>query len=90
MSRYVLDASALLASLHNEPGSDVVDPLLPECTISTVNLAEVIQKAIQQGIPTNTLVSDLQILGVQIMDYTLEHADLTRQEGDIDVNLRDP
>jgi PIN domain nuclease of toxin-antitoxin system len=35
MSKYVLDASALLASLHSEIGFEIVDLIMPESSIST-------------------------------------------------------
>ena len=79
LSKYILDASALLASLHNETGSQMVDPLLPESAISTINLSEVIQKARQKGISTTTLVSGLQVIGVEIVDYTKEQAEMTAE-----------
>lgn len=74
---YILDASALLASLHNETGFEVVDRILPESAISTINLSEVIQKARQQGTLTETLVSSLQMAGVEIVAYTIEQAEMT-------------
>ncbi|MGA2235716.1 MAG: type II toxin-antitoxin system VapC family toxin [Terriglobales bacterium] len=50
MSRVVLDASAVLALLNNEPGSDKLTPeLLSNATCSTVNLAEVQTKLISEG-----------------------------------------
>jgi ribonuclease VapC len=76
MSKYVLDASALLASLHSEIGCEIVDALLPESAISTVNLSEVIQKAKQKGIITDTIVGGLQIVGLEIIDFTIEQAEI--------------
>ncbi|AFY73508.1 hypothetical protein Syn7502_01436 [Synechococcus sp. PCC 7502] len=76
MSKYVLDASALLASLHCENGYEIVDELLPECAISTVNLSEVIQKAKQRGIVTDTVVDGLQVVGVEIIDFTIQQAEI--------------
>jgi len=50
MSRVVLDASAVLALLNNEPGSDTLTPeLLSDATCSTVNLAEVQTKLVSEG-----------------------------------------
>lgn len=50
MSRVVLDASALLALLNNEPGADKLTPeLLSNATSSTVNLAEVQTKLVSEG-----------------------------------------
>jgi len=46
----VLDASALLAHLNDEPGADVVeDALLRGAAISAVNLAEVLTKLAEIG-----------------------------------------
>ncbi len=79
LSKYILDASALLASLHNERGSEIVDLLLLESAISTINLSEVIQKARQRKIPTDQVVTGLQLLGVEIVDFTFEQAETTAE-----------
>jgi ribonuclease VapC len=50
MSRIVLDASALLALLNQEPGAHkLTTDLLREATASTVNLAEVQTKLVREG-----------------------------------------
>lgn len=50
MSSIVLDASALLALLNNEPGADKLTPeLLSRAASSTVNLAEVQTKLVSHG-----------------------------------------
>jgi len=50
MSRIVLDASALLAILNQEPGAQkLTAELLREAAISTVNLAEVQTKLVREG-----------------------------------------
>jgi len=41
----VLDASALLAVLHEEPGADMVVQSMRQSTVSAVNLSETIVKA---------------------------------------------
>ena len=51
----VLDASALLAYLKGEPGEEVVDSVLTESVISSVNWAEVVQKAIAGNLPKQNL-----------------------------------
>ena len=52
MNRIVLDASALLALLNQEPGSEKLTPeLLRVATTSTVNLAEVHSKLVNRGLP---------------------------------------
>ena len=51
MNRIVLDASALLAVLNQEPGAEKLTPeLLSTAAISTVNLAEVHSKLVSRGL----------------------------------------
>lgn len=50
MSDYVLDASAVIAAIQNEPGVDHVRALIDRAAISAVNLAEVIAKLQDQGV----------------------------------------
>ena len=45
----VLDSSAVLALINGEPGGTAVADALPGATISTVNLAEVLNKLIDRG-----------------------------------------
>jgi len=47
MSRYVLDASAILALLNQEPGYDRVAQVLDNSSVSAVNLSEVISKLLE-------------------------------------------
>ena len=49
MIEAVLDASAILAVLRNEPGAEAVKAVLPRAAICTVNLAEVISTLIDKG-----------------------------------------
>jgi ribonuclease VapC len=51
MADVLLDASALLAVINDEPGAEVVLPLLEVAAISAVNHAEVISKMIEDGVP---------------------------------------
>lgn len=51
MNRIVLDASALLVVLNDEPGAEMLTPqLLHSASCSTVNLAEVQSKLVNHGI----------------------------------------
>ena len=47
MSRVILDASAVLALLGNEPGAELVQRMLPDSVILSVNLAEVVTRLIR-------------------------------------------
>ncbi len=51
MSDAVLDASAVLALLLAEPGADQVAATLPGALLSAVNLAEIITKLCERGMP---------------------------------------
>lgn len=64
----ILDASAVLALLHREPGHQVVTQYLAHSAISTVNLAEVIGKQQEIGMPSAQLVAHLKLLGVAFID----------------------
>lgn len=66
MSSIVLDASALLALLNQEPGSDVVANLIAEAAISTVNLAEVVAKLSEAGLPQTAIETALEGLGFNV------------------------
>lgn len=51
MSKVVLDASALLALIHGEPGQETVADAIGEAVISAVNLSEVVAKLTERGVP---------------------------------------
>lgn len=72
----VLDASALLAYLQNEPGSDSVGGVLEGAAISTVNWAEVIQKARAGKVETGGLREDLEALGLRLEPFTTAQAEV--------------
>ncbi len=74
---HVLDASALLALLAEEPGADEVEELLDGAAMSTVNLSEVLQKSEQHGIDTEGLEFDLEALGVEFHSFDLTQARAT-------------
>jgi PIN domain nuclease of toxin-antitoxin system len=72
----VLDASALLAYLQVEPGSDRVRSILDGAVMSTVNWAEVIQKVAAAGVETAGLRRDIEILGLGIVAFTAYQAEV--------------
>ncbi|MCM0590218.1 MAG: type II toxin-antitoxin system VapC family toxin [Gloeotrichia echinulata IR180] len=84
----VLDASALLVYLKDEPGCDIVEEVLAESVISSVNWSEVIQKAIALGVVVDGMQDDLQSLGLVLEPFTPEDGEVagrlweqTRQYG---------
>ena len=75
MSRLVLDASALLAVLNNEPGADKLTPeLLNESVSSTVNLAEVHTKLVSQGGDPDEAWEDTLSPIREVVPFTAEQA----------------
>ena len=75
MRRHLLDASALLALLHDEAGGDAVAALLPDGAMSTVNWSEVIQKAHAHAVPTAGLREDLESIGVELLQFEPDDAE---------------
>ncbi len=75
----VLDASAVLALLAEEPGADEVEALLDGSAMSAVNLAEVLQKSLQHGIDIEGLEYDLQGLGVELYPFDVAQARATAE-----------
>ena len=65
----VLDASALLAYLLQEPGAEIVDGLLSDAHMASVNWAEVVQKALSAGVDVEGMRDDLQTLGMQVEPF---------------------
>ncbi len=74
MSEYVLDASALLALLNSEKGAELVQGLLPQAVISTVNLAEVVTRLSAVGMPEDQIRDALAYLGLEILPFDEEQA----------------
>jgi ribonuclease VapC len=77
MNKIVLDASALLALLNQEPGSETLTPeLLSGAAISTVNLAEVHSKLVSRGLsPDDAWEAALGPIR-EAVPFTAEHARL--------------
>lgn len=71
----VLDASALLAWLQNEPGAAIVEEVLPESAISSLNWSEVLQKSLAHGIEIIGLRQDMEALGLVILPFDRDAAE---------------
>ena len=71
----VLDASAILAVIHGEPGSDKLQPeLLAKALVSSVNLAEVQSKLVAKGWDVEKAWEDCTGVVDQIVPFTVEQA----------------
>jgi len=74
MADVVLDASALLALLNTEPGSEEVERTIPGAAISTVNLSEVVAKLVEAGMPEEAVRSVLGGIELEIHPFDVELA----------------
>ncbi len=73
----VLDASALLAWLREEPGAENVERVLDGSVISSVNLSEVLQKSLAAGLTAaeaSPLPEDLGTLGLSVAAFGTREA----------------
>ena len=50
-NRPVFDASAVLALMHGEPGTDKLRDLQPNAVVNAVNATEVLAKLVSRGVP---------------------------------------
>lgn len=74
-TRVVLDASAILAVIHQEPGSDkLTRPLLEIAAASTVNLAEVQSKLVINGWRPDDAWDDATGVVREVFSFTPEQA----------------
>ena len=73
---HVLDASALLALAHGERGYELVEEIIQskQTVVSSVNIAEVGAKLIDNGLPETQLLRILQQFQVDIVDFNIEQA----------------
>jgi ribonuclease VapC len=56
----VLDASAVLVLMHRETGAEPVKAALPAAVLGSVNLAEVVTKLVERGMPPDEIADLLQ------------------------------
>jgi len=69
-SGVVLDASAVLALLNGEPGSDAVEQALSGgATISAVNLSEVVGKLADVGLGASEVREVISCLALDVRDF---------------------
>jgi PIN domain nuclease of toxin-antitoxin system len=75
-SAAVLDSSAILAVVFNEPGSDAVLPLLEGGLLSAVNLAEVHTRLLLRGVNADFAWQRALALGCEICFFDDQQARL--------------
>ena len=72
----VLDSTAVLAVLFDEPGAAKVIDLLPGSLLSAVSLAEIHARLIARGLPSAQAWNRLLSLGFEVVPFSDEQARL--------------
>lgn len=68
MTEATLDASAVLAWLHDEPGAEIVAARIGECVITSVNAGEVVTKLIRSGMGPEAAAGAVRLLPCRIAE----------------------
>lgn len=72
---YVLDASAVIAFVRDEPGAALVRQALDQrCFISAVNLTEVLAKMQDKGATPEQAEHAMRVLGLEVADFDTQAA----------------
>jgi ribonuclease VapC len=74
VSEIVLDASALIAVLREEPGASAIEAVLDDAAVSAVNLSEVQAKLVERGTPAESAWSWLIDLDLEVVDFDAAQA----------------
>lgn len=72
MTLVVLDASAVLAYLHGEPGWTTVENALitQACAVTAANQAEIVARSLDRGVAADAVMTILAELGYAVIDIT--------------------
>ena len=74
MADVVLDASALLALINDEPGAVVTSQALPGAKMSALNLSEVVAKLAEVGVTESEIRSALDPLPIDVIPFDATQA----------------
>jgi ribonuclease VapC len=69
MPKVVLDASALLAFVNDEPGAEKVASVLGDAMISAVNFAEAVTKLALKGKSLRRALAELTDAEIEVVDF---------------------
>lgn len=74
MSNLILDASALLALVYEEPGHEMVAHAMPKAIMSSINLSEVLAVLYEEGVPEDQIDLDIANLVTRVVDFDRKQA----------------
>lgn len=69
MSRYVIDASAMLAVMRDEPGADFALARMADASMSAVNWSECLMRGAEKGLPVELMRSFLATQMVRLVPF---------------------
>lgn len=87
MSKYVLDSSAILAVLNQEPGADKAIAYFPDSVVSSVNAAEVLTKLIENSNDIEIAKKAFELLQLTVVDFETVHAEKAAELRPLTKNL---
>lgn len=67
--RFILDASALIAAILEEPGVEFVRSILSQSMMSSANMVEVASRLIDIGYEPELALQQLDALGVEVVPF---------------------
>ncbi len=70
----VLDSSAILAVLNQEKGTEKALTFFPDAIVSSVNVAEVLTKSVENGHSKDTAIEAFNLLQIKVVDFDFEQA----------------
>jgi PIN domain nuclease of toxin-antitoxin system len=73
-SRTVLDASAIMAVLWNEPGAEIVAVMLGSSVTNAVNLSEVVAKLADKGMTRHDIQNMIEELRLNVVSFNVAQA----------------
>jgi ribonuclease VapC len=74
VSKYVLDASALLALMNNEAGAQRVRDILAESVIGAANVCETFGRLISAGMTPGDARTSIELLNLEVIPFDTELA----------------
>jgi len=74
VSSTVLDASTLLAFLHQETGFQVVADHIKDAAVSAVNLSEVVARLADRGLLEQVIRESLEDMSIEVIPFETEQA----------------
>lgn len=69
MSNVVLDASAVLAYLHNEKGAEIVERDIIGACVSAINATEVVTKLLERGFACSDVQAIMESFQLRIISF---------------------